>query len=72
MYNLLADMGIYADIKIMDWQSDEHYTSLDDAVAEWKEMRELPDEKSLSCEFLSMKLVRDDEGYACTAITSRL
>lgn len=63
MYNLLADMGIYADIKIMDWQSDEHYTSLDDAVAEWKEMRELPDEKEPELrEFLSMKLVRDDEG----------
>jgi FkbM family methyltransferase len=63
IYNLLADMGILADIKFMNWQSDEHYTSLDEAVAEWKQMHEVPDEKEPKLrEFLSQKLVKDEKG----------
>lgn len=63
MYNLLADMGILADIKMMNWQSDEHYASLDEAVAEWKEMHEVPDEKDpLLREFLSQRLTKDGSG----------
>jgi SAM-dependent methyltransferase len=63
MYNLLADMGILADIKMMTWQSDEHYASLDEAVAEWKEMHEVPDEKDqMLREFLSQRLTMDGSG----------
>jgi len=63
IYNLLADMGILADIKFMNWQSDEHYTSLDEAVAEWKQMHEVPDEKEPQLrEFLSLRLVKDENG----------
>ncbi len=63
MYNLLADMGILADIKMMTWQSDEHYASLDEAVAEWKEMHEVPDEKDqMLREFLSQRLTKDESG----------
>ncbi|MHB8119293.1 MAG: class I SAM-dependent methyltransferase [Methanothrix sp.] len=63
IYNLLADMGIYADIKIMDWHSQEHYSSLDDAVAEWKQMHEVPAEKEPDLrEFLSQRLEKDEEG----------
>ena len=63
IYNLLADMGILADIKFMNWQSDEHYASLDEAVAEWKQMHELPDEKEPQLrEFLSLRMVKDESG----------
>jgi len=48
IYNLLADMGIFADIKIMEWHSSEHYSDLDEAVAEWKEMHEIPRKESPS------------------------
>ncbi len=63
IYNLLADMGILADIKIMNWQSDEHYPSLDEAVAEWKQMHEVPAEREPDLrEFLSLRLVEDEKG----------
>ncbi len=65
IYNLLADMGILADIKIMEWQSKEHYKSLDDAVAEWRQMHEVPAEREPDLrEFLSQKLVKDDLGLS--------
>lgn len=64
IYNLLADMGIYADIQIVDWQSDEHYGSLDEAVAEWKKMHDVPDEREPDLrEFLFQRLVKDEKGF---------
>ena len=63
IYNLLADMGILADIKIMQWNSKEQYKSLDEAVAEWKGMHELPAEKEPQLrEFLSQRLVKEGDG----------
>jgi FkbM family methyltransferase len=63
IYNLLADMGILADINIMNWQSEEHYPSLDEAVAEWRQMHEVPAEREPDLrEFLSLRMVKDDEG----------
>jgi hypothetical protein len=63
IYNLLADMGIFADIKIMEWHSKELYNSLDDAAAEWRQMHEVPAENEPDLrEFLSQKLVKDGEG----------
>jgi FkbM family methyltransferase len=63
IYNLLADMGIFADIKIMNWHIKEHYSSLEDAVAEWRQMHEVPAEKEPDLrEFLSQKLVKDEDG----------
>ena len=63
IYNLLADMGILADIRIMQWNSKEQYKSLDEAVAEWKGMHELPDEKEPQLrEFLSQRLVKEGDG----------
>jgi FkbM family methyltransferase len=65
IYNLLADMGIYADIKIVEWQHKEHYKSLDDAVTEWKEMHEVPPEKEpVLREFLKERLAVDVEGLS--------
>lgn len=63
IYNLLADMGIYANIKIIDWQSNEHYASLDDAVTEWMQMHDVPAERKPDLrEFLSQRLEKDEEG----------
>ena len=63
IYNLLADMGILADIKIMQWNSKEQYKSLDEAVAEWKGMHELPADKEPQLrEFLSQRLVKEGDG----------
>jgi FkbM family methyltransferase len=63
IYNLLADMGIYADIKIMERQFKEHYSSLDDAVAEWMQMHDVPAEKEPDLrEFLSLRLEKDEGG----------
>ena len=63
IYNLLADMGILADIKMVQWHSKEHYSSLDDAVAEWMQMHEVTAEKEPALrEFLLLKLVKDENG----------
>ena len=63
VYNLLADMGILADIKIMQWNSKEQYKSLDEAVAEWKGMHELPADKEPQLrEFLTQRLVKEGDG----------
>jgi FkbM family methyltransferase len=63
IYNLLADMGILADIKIMQWHSKEQYKSLEQAVDEWKGMHELPAEKEPELrEFLSQRLVKEGDG----------
>jgi SAM-dependent methyltransferase len=63
IYNLLADMGILADVKILEWEAKEHYASLDEAVASWKEMYDIPSEKEPQLrEFLSQKLVKDEQG----------
>jgi len=63
IYNLLADMGILADIKVLQWNSKESYKSLDEAVADWKEMHELPDEKEPELrEFLSERLEKEGDG----------
>ncbi len=62
IYNLLADMGIFADIKVLQWHSKEQYKNLDEAVAEWKGMHELPAEMEPELrEFLSHKLVKEGD-----------
>jgi FkbM family methyltransferase len=62
IYNLLADMGILADIKVIQWHSKEQYESLDEAVAEWNGMHELPAEKEPKLrEFLSQRLVMEGD-----------
>ncbi|MDM7933851.1 MAG: class I SAM-dependent methyltransferase [Methanothrix sp.] len=62
VYNLLADMGILADIKILEWQSEEQFGSLEEAVASWRKMHEAPAEREAEIkEFLSMRLVREGD-----------
>ena len=65
MHNLLADMGILADIRIMQWHSTERFSSLDEAVAEWKQMYEVPVEKEPDLRvFISQRLVEDEIGLS--------
>jgi len=47
----------------MQWNSSEQYKSLDEAVAEWKGMHELPADKEPQLrEFLSQRLVKEGDG----------
>jgi len=63
IYNLLADMNILADIKVMQWHSKEQYKNLDEAVDGWKKMHELPAEKEADLkECLSQRLVKEGDG----------
>lgn len=72
IYNLLGDIGIYADIKIQAWESKEHYSNIDDAVASWKMMHEIPSEKEPKLrEFLSKKLIEDDQGLCIQRSTKQ-
>lgn len=61
--NLLADMGIYADVEIKRSESDERYTGIEEAVLSWKEIFDVPDEMVPKLrEFLSGRLVPDGDG----------
>jgi FkbM family methyltransferase len=63
--NILHDMGIYANVEILDSEYEQHYDSLDDAVTKMKEMYDLPSEKEgILRDYLSKILVEDD-GKLC-------
>ncbi len=61
LYNILHDMKIYANLNILEFESEQRYESLDDAVTKWKEMRDIPPEKEgILRQHLSKILVEDD------------
>ncbi len=63
IYNLLAEMGIYADIEMVDWLYKERYSSLDEAASEWMQMHDIAADKEPDLrEFLSLRLVDDESG----------
>ncbi len=65
LYNILHDMGIYADVEIRDSEYEQRYGSLDEAVTKLKEMYDMPSEKEeILREHLSKILVEDD-GTLC-------
>ena len=65
LYNILHDMGIYADVEIWDSEYEQRYGSLDEAVTKLKEMYDMPSEKEeILREHLSKILVEDD-GTLC-------
>lgn len=45
LYNILHDMGIYANVEVKEVEHEQHYDNLDDAVIRWKDMRDIPPEK---------------------------
>jgi len=62
LYNILHDMGIYANVEIRDSTHVQHYESLDEAVGRWKAMREIPEENEpLLREYLAKNLTEDGE-----------
>ena len=66
LYNILHDMGIYANVEIWDSEYEQRYKSLDEAVTKMKEMYDLPSEKEeILREHLSKILVKEDDGTLC-------
>ncbi|MHC1635086.1 MAG: class I SAM-dependent methyltransferase, partial [Candidatus Methanospirareceae archaeon] len=66
IYNILHDMGIYANVEIWDSEYEQRYKSLDEAVTKMKEMYDLPSEKEeILREHLSKILVKEDDGTLC-------
>lgn len=63
LYNILHDMGIYANVEIRDVEHVQRYESLEEAVGRWREMRDIPEEKEDDLrEYLSNKLVEEGGG----------
>ena len=63
LYNILHEMGIYADVQIMDSGYCQRYESLTDAVNRWMEMYNLPPEKEgVVKEHLSNLASEEDDG----------
>ncbi|MCR3883993.1 MAG: class I SAM-dependent methyltransferase [Methanothrix sp.] len=63
LYNILHDMGIYANVEIRDAEHVQRYESLDEAVGRWREMRDIPEEKVEDLrEYLSKKLIEGEGG----------
>ncbi|TRZ68436.1 MAG: class I SAM-dependent methyltransferase [Methanothrix sp.] len=65
LYNLLHDMGIYANVDIRDAEHVQRYESLDEAVERWKVMRDVSEEnESFLREYLAKNLEDEDgEGF---------
>ena len=62
LYNILHDMGIYANVEIKDAEHVQRYGSLDEAVEQWKARREIPEENEpLLREYLAKNL-EDENG----------
>ena len=60
-HNILHEMKIYANVQILDSESEQRYNSLDEAVNKWGGMSDLPSEKEgILREYLSKILIEDD------------
>ncbi|HOO55054.1 MAG TPA: class I SAM-dependent methyltransferase [Methanothrix sp.] len=68
LYNILHDMGIYANVEIRDAEHVQRYGSLDEAVERWKARREISEENEpLLREYLAKNLTEDgDNGGGLT------
>jgi len=63
LYNILHDMGIFANVEIKDAEHVQRYESLDEAVERWKARREIPAEnESILREYLAKNLEDDNGG----------
>jgi len=63
LYNILHDMGIYANVEIRDSEHVQRYESLDEAVERWKVGREILEENEpLLREYLAKNLTEDGDG----------
>ena len=63
LYNILHDMGIFANVEIRDAEHVQRYESLDEAVERWKVGREILEENEpLLREYLAKNLTEDGDG----------
>ena len=63
LYNILHDMGIYANVEIRDSEHVQRYESLDEAVERWEEGREILEENEpLLREYLAKNLTEEGDG----------
>lgn len=65
LYNILHDMGIYANVEIWNSEFEQRYNSLDDAVNEWKEIYSIPSEKESILRGLLSRMLVEDDGTLC-------
>jgi ubiquinone/menaquinone biosynthesis C-methylase UbiE len=72
LYNILHDMGIYANVEIRDSEHVQHYGSLDEAVEQWMARREIPEENEpLLREYLAKNLTEEGDGLVFRRKTKR-
>ena len=63
LYNILHDMGIFANVEIKDAEHVQRYQSLDEAVERWEARREIPAEnESILREYLAKNLEDENGG----------
>lgn len=63
VYNILYDMGIYANVEIREFEHEEHYVSLDETVLKFKEAYDVSSEREEALRgYLSKALVKDPSG----------
>ena len=65
LYNILHDMGIYANVEIWDSDYEQRYQSLDDAVTKLKETYDLPSEKEGILRTYLSEILIENDGTLC-------
>ena len=62
LYNVLYEMGIYANVEIANSEYKQQFSNLDDAVAQWKENLDVitPDAEEVIKSHLSGTLIKED------------
>jgi len=65
VYNLLFQMGIYADVEILNYRSAYHYSSLEEVAdfTKWKLRIEGKEQEGKLKKYLSEHLNKDDSGF---------
>ena len=62
IYNVLYEMGIYANVEIVESEHKQRFSNFDDAVADWKENLDIssPDAEEVIKSHLSENLIEED------------
>jgi len=71
LYNILHDMGIYANVEIRDSEHVQRYESLDEAVERWKVMRNITEENEPFLREYLAKNLESEDGEDGGGFTSR-
>ncbi len=71
LYNVLHDMGIYANVEIRDSTHVQRYGSLDEAARRWKVMRDIPEENEPNLREYLAKNLEEESGENGGGLTFR-